>query len=78
MLVMKIYETLVCHFSVVNLLKEFGWFFLNSHRYKQIICVGSPTIHIFNLSVSLSWVDIESGVQVGWLGFMAYQPLNVI
>ena len=54
--------TLVHHSLVTTLSKMSGWFYTNLHHNKWIICVGNPTVHIFNQTVGLSYIKINGRV----------------
>ena len=55
----KICCTLVHHSSVISLSKKCSWFYTNFHDYKQITCVGSPTVHIFKNTLGSSCIKIN-------------------
>ena len=44
----KICGTLWHHSFFISFSKKCGWLCTNIHHYKQITCVNSPTVHIFN------------------------------
>ena len=51
----------LCH-KIITLSKKCGWFYTNLHYYKQITCVGSPTVNIFNPTVEFSCIEIDRRV----------------
>ena len=62
MFLSRICGTLVNHSSVISLYKKSSWFYTYLYYDKQIFCIGSSTVHIFNRTVGSSYVKIDGRI----------------